>query len=414
MIRDNAPVQADTFRQAAQTSLAHPLRSGLGALAIAVAVATLTIVETGLDGLRSYAQQSAARVFGSDSFVIAQVAGPGRVSRRELSRMLERNPPIRRTDLRFLEAFADGRVVYAPSAQRGADVIAGSRKFENAAVNGTGAALPEIRDLGIARGRFFTQAEERRGAQVAVIGADIAERLFPGREALGQSVRLGLRAFEVVGVQSRLGSSSGLSLDRSVFIPLPAFERVFGAPATLQVSAKAPVGDPDAAEDRARATLRARRHDGPGETDSFDILTPEAARGFVLSLANRIGLAAPPISAMALLAAIVVVTNTTLVSVTQRTREIGVRRALGATRRQVIREVLAESGLVSVFGGACGLLAVALLIEAAAGPLGLPLRVSPRTVAIALGHAGLAGVLAGLYPAHRAARIDVIAALRSE
>ena len=135
--------------------------------------------------------------------------------------------------------------------------------------------------------------------------------------------------------------------------PIRAYERIYGIPQTLQVFAKAI--DPDkfsAAEDRARTTMRARRQLRPGEKDKFDILSPEAARGFVLQIAERIGAAAGPISVMALLAAVVVVTNTTLVSVSERTREIGIRRAIGATRKRIILEVLTESILIALIGGA--------------------------------------------------------------
>ena len=164
-------------------------------------------------------------------------------------------------------------------------------------------------------------------------------------------MRVGGRLFEVVGVQSRLGTTAGASLDRYVWIPLTAFERVFGAPERCRSSpARATRPARTAAEDRTRATMRARRRLRPGVADTFDLLSPDAARGFVARLTERVGAAAVPLSAMALLASIVVVTNTTLVSVTQRTREIGVRRALGATRRQIVREVLLESTLVALVG----------------------------------------------------------------
>jgi putative ABC transport system permease protein len=406
---------AETLGQAAATGFAHPLRSALGALAIAVAVATLAVVDAALAGLTLFAQRSAARAFGSETFVIAQVASPGQVSRRELERMLERNPAIRRADLRFLESVAGGRVVYAATVQQAADVTAGGRKFENATVTGTGAALAEIRDLGLSSGRFFTADEERRAALVAVIGRDVADRLFPGLDPLGRTVRVGGRGFAVVGAQARLGTLSGQSLDRSVFVPLAAHERLFGAPRTLLLSARAPAsGELALAEDRARASLRARHSLWPGDEDDFGILEPAAARSFVLSLAGRVGAAAPPISAMALLAAVVVVANTTLVSVTQRTREIGVRRALGASRAQVVREVLAEACLVALVGGIAGLLVAAVLVKAAAGAAGLALALRPVAVLWALTASAVSGLLAGWYPARKAARIDVAAALRSE
>jgi len=405
--------------QALGSFRAHPLRSALGATAMAVAVATMAVVVTALDGVARYARASAARAFGSDTFVVAQVAAPGQTSRRELARKLERNPAITSADVRFLDRYAGNAVEYGATAQRSADVGAGPRTYENAAVVGATWSLVAIRDLGIAEGRFFGRDEDVAAAQVAVIGADIADALFPARGALGQTVRVAGRGFRVIGVQERLGNLGGTSLDRNVWVPLGAFARAFGTPATLQVLARPPTPEPGArelaaAEDRARATLRARRRLEPGQEDTFDILTPDAARSFVFRLSERVGLAAGPISVMALLAAIVVVTNTILVSVTERTREIGVRRALGASRRAVMAEVLAEAAVLAAAGGAAGLGLVAVVVRVASevGPVALELRTA--TVVWSLVAAAASGLIAGWYPARRATRIDVIDAMRAE
>jgi putative ABC transport system permease protein len=322
---------------------------------------------------------------------------------------------VTRSDVRFLDRHLAGQVLCAPLAQARADVTAGGRKFENASVSGTAASLFEIRDLGIDRGRFIRRDEEGRAAQVAVIGMDLADALFPGLDPIGKIVRVGGRGFTVVGTQARQGSSGGVSLDRFLWMPLQAFERTFGAPESLQVFARAPEASlTAAAEDRVRTTMRARRQLGPGAPDTFDILTPEAARSFVDRLSERIGAAAAPISIMALLAAIVVVTNTTLVSVTERTREIGVRRALGAARLDITIEVLAEASLIAVAGGAVGLIGAQALLALASGPLDIDLPVRLSTMAWSLGAAAASGIVAGWYPARRAAGIDPIVAIRQE
>ncbi|MCC7244006.1 MAG: ABC transporter permease [Acidobacteria bacterium] len=405
----------EAIAQGAAALVNNPLRAGLGALAIAVAVATIVLVVSALDGVALYARQTTARTFGSDTFLIAQIASPGRVSRRELQEQLQRNPPIRRTELKFLDQYAGGLVEYAPNAQTRADVMAGGRKIENASVTGTTWRLANLRDLAIDRGRFFRADEDQRGEPVVVIGADIVDALFPAVDPLGQPVRIAGRRFIVIGTQERQGQSGGTSLDKYAWMPLRAFERAFGTPRSLQIFAKATGDRPSVVgEDRARISLRARRALAPGVPDTFDILTPDAARGFVASLSERIGAAAGPISLMALIAAIVVVTNTVLVSVTQRTREIGVRRALGASRRQIMREVLAESAQVSLVGGAVGTAVAVTIVSLLARTLDLPVSVRGTTVAWSLTASALSGLAAGWYPARRAVRLDVIAAMRAE
>lgn len=393
---------------------ANPLRSVLGGLAIAAAVATIVIVVTALEGVRQYAEATTAKTFGSDTFLIAQVASPGRISRRQLQEQLARNPPIVRSELAFLTRYAQSRVIYAPNAQTRADLVRGARALDDVAVTGTTATLAQIRDLNIEVGRFFTAAEDRDGAQVAVIGADVVDALFAPQSPVGNSIRISGRRFDVIGVQGRVGSGGAGSVDKYVWIPLRAYERAFGAPRSLQIFAKSPEGMPADAEDHAQTSLRAARALRPGTSNTFDVLAPEAARGFVANLSQRVGAAAAPISLMALLAAIVVVTNTVLVSVTQRTREIGVRRALGARRGQIMLEILAESILLSVGGGLGGIMAAVGLMAAAGIVVPVPLVIAPKTVFVALAAAAGAGLAAGWYPAARATRLEVIAALRSE
>lgn len=406
---------ADAIGQGITAALAHRLRSALGALAIAAAVATIVVVVAALDGVAAYARQTTARAFGSETFLIAQVASPGRVSRRELQEQLQRNPAIRRVDLTAMTRLAGDLVDYAPNAQTTAEVSAAGRTFENGAITGTWSTLAGLRDLAIVRGRFFRADEDQSGAQVAVIGADVADALFPGRDPLGAAIRVAGRRFEVIGLQDRLGNSGGASLDRYVWLPLSAYERAFGSPRSLQIFAKTVDGQrSEDGEDRARISLRAARRLEPGAKDNFDVLTPDAARSFVLNLSQRIGAAAGPISAMALLAAIVVVTNTVLVSVTTRTREIGVRRALGASRLQIMSEVLAEAVLVALAGGALGALVASALVTVMATALSVPIGIGMPTLVLALAAAALSGIVAGWYPARRATRLDVIAALRAE
>jgi putative ABC transport system permease protein len=406
----------DAAAEGVGAARAHALRASLAVVAIASAVTTIATVVVALEGIENFARTSAARAFGSDTFVIAKVAAPGGLGRRELELKLQRNPDIDRRDLQFVERYGGGRVEYGATANRRVEVVAGSRRYAGASLVAATASLASIRDLALESGRFFGPEEASRATLVAVIGATIAESLFPGVDPIGKVLRISGRGFTVIGVQARQGNVGGASLDRNVWIPLRAGERIFGAPATLQLLARPPDPDQisalDRAEDRARASMRARRQLDPGEEDNFDILAPEAARDFVLSLSERVGMAAGPISAMALLAAIIVVTNTILVSVAQRTNEIGIRRAVGASQTQIMLEVLAESLVIGIVGGVVGISFVV-----AAGAVArqyVAVELEPSTVVLSLLAAAASGVAAGWFPARRATRIDIVDALGTE
>jgi putative ABC transport system permease protein len=382
---------------------------------MAAAVAALAGISTGLEVLETFAAQATARSIGSDVFTVSRVGLRGRLGRRELARKLERNVAISRSDARFLDEFGANLVVYAPSAQRIVEVTSIEGKLESVPVTGTTVAITRIQEMALAQGRFFDHDESRRGDSVAVIGDEVARTCFPSGRVLGATLRIAGRAFKVIGVQEAMGQLGGQSQDRYVWVPLGGFERAFGPSASLQMFAKSlTAGDTVHAEDRARASLRAKRNLYPGQEDNFDVVTPDAARNFVASLSRSLGAAALPISLASLLAAFVVVTNTTLVSVAQRTREIGIRRAMGARRWNIGAEVLAESLIVSVMGAIAGLLLVAGLAAVASGVLNLPLALAPLTLARSLFMAAAAGLLSGTLPAIRAARADVLTALRAE
>ena len=405
----------ESFAQAFAVIREYPLRSSLGALAMAAAVTALAGISTGLEVLESFATKATARSIGSDVFTVSRVGQRGRLGRSELARKLERNVAISKSDARFLDQFGGDLVTYAPSAQRIVDVTSVEGKLESTPVTGTTVAITRIQEMALAQGRFFGDDESRRGESVAVIGDEVLKACYPSGRALGRILRINGRAFKVIGVQEGMGQLGGQSQDRYVWVPLGAFERAFGPSASLQMFAKSQkAGETVHAEDRARASLRAKRSLFPGQEDTFDVVTPDAARNFVASLSRSLGAAALPISLASLLAAFVVITNTTLVSVAQRTREIGIRRAIGARRADITSEVLAESLIVSVVGALCGLAFVALLGTAASALLKLPLSLAPATLARSLFLAAGAGLLSGVLPAFRAARADVLTALRAD
>lgn len=405
----------ESFAQAFAVVREYRLRSTLGALAMAAAVIALAGISTGLEVLESFAARATARSIGSDVFSVSRVGQRARLGRRELAKKLERNVAITRADARFLDAHGDDLVIYAPFAQRVVDITSVEGKLESVPIIGTTDAITRIQEMALAQGRFFSEDESVRGESVAVVGDEVYRACFPSGRALGASVRIAGRAFRVIGVQEALGQLGGQSQDRSVWIPLGAFERALGPAPSLQLFAKSKQeGETVHAEDRARATLRARRNLYPGQEDNFDVVAPAAARSFVATLSASLSSASLPIALASLLAAFVVITNTTLVSVAQRTQEIGIRRALGARRVNIGAEVLAESLILSVVGALFGLAFVALLAATASAILELPLSLAPATLIRSLVMASIAGLLSGALPALRAARADVLTSLRAD
>lgn len=405
----------ESFAQAFAVVREYRLRSTLGALAMAAAVIALAGISTGLEVLESFAARATARSIGSDVFSVSRVGQRARLGRRELAKKLERNVAISRADARFLEAYGDDLVIYAPFAQRIVDITSIEGKLESVPIIGTTEAITRIQEMALSQGRFFSADESVRGESVAVVGDEVYRACFPSGRALGATVRIAGRAFRVIGVQEALGQLGGQSQDRSVWIPLGAFERALGPPPSLQLFAKSKEeGETVHAEDRARATLRARRNLYPGQEDNFDVVAPAAARSFVATLSGSLSSASLPIALASLLAAFVVITNTTLVSVAQRTQEIGIRRALGARRLNIGAEVLAESLILSVIGALFGLAFVSLLAAIASAILDLPLSLAPATLIRSLLMASMAGLLSGALPALRAARADVLASLRAD
>lgn len=405
----------ESFAQAFAVVREYRLRSTLGALAMAAAVIALAGISTGLEVLESFAARATARSIGSDVFSVSRVGQRARLGRRELAKKLERNVAITRADARFLDAHGDDLVIYAPFAQRIIDITSIEGKLESVPIIGTTEAITRIQEMALAQGRFFSEDESVRGESVAVIGDEVYRACFPSGRALGASVRIAGRAFRVIGVQEALGELGGQSQDRSVWIPLGAFERALGPAPSLQLFAKSKEeGETVHAEDRARATLRARRNLYPGQEDNFDVVAPAAARSFVATLSGSLSSASLPIALASLLAAFVVITNTTLVSVAQRTQEIGIRRALGARRLNIGAEVLAESLILSVIGALFGLAFVSLLAAIASAILDLPLSLAPATLVRSLLMASMAGLLSGALPALRAARADVLTSLRAD
>jgi putative ABC transport system permease protein len=274
-----------------------------------------------------------------------------------------------------------------------------------------------IKDLTVARGRVFTEQEEALGAPVAVIGEEVATLYFPNLEPIGREIVLDHVPFRVIGVLTKQGTVFGFSLDRQVIAPFTSpMNKVTNARSNLygvvvQAPSAAAQGE---VQEIVRETMRKRRRLRPAEPDNFVLESSETALRQWMSLKKYLVLAGIVLPAIGLVVGAIVIMNIMLVAVAERTREIGIRKSLGARRSDILRQFLVESTTLSVVGAAAGVVLGAVLAKLVSAVSPLPTEVAPWSVALSVGVGAAVGIVAGVYPASRAARLDPIVALRSE
>ena len=394
---------------------AHKLRSFLTLLGVIVGVASVIMVGAAIEGLGTYATDSTSKVFGSNTFLIARVANA--VSRSDYFAKLKQNRSIRPDDLKYLEAVTGDKILYSAYNQRVEDIRRGMLRSEDASIFGVASVLPELREINLSDGRFFTDQEERSAQRVAVIGSDVADALFPNISPVGRTVKIKGLEFTVVGVQEKVGSPFGRSQDNIAYIPFPVFVKIDGSVQSIAIFGRARPGtnlSVESALDVTRVALRARFHARPGHSDRFDSLTPEAMQSFITQLLGMISAVVVPVTLISLVVGGIVIMNIMLVSVTERTHEIGVRKSVGARQTDIRRQFLIEAVILAGLGGMIGVALGASLTMLLAQVAGLTLTITIQYVALGLAVSGTVGVASGWYPAVRASRLDPIEALRTE
>jgi putative ABC transport system permease protein len=395
---------------------AHKLRSFLTLLGVIIGVASVILVGSAIDGLGVYAEQSTAKAFGSESYLVAQVAGP--MSRREYFDQLKYNKQIKLADDHYLQQVNGDTTLYSPYQQSTADTKRENLTLEDTSILGVSADMVDIRDIGVVEGRFFTPSEEQNGSRVAVIGDDVKTNLFPeGGSPLGKTFRIQGLEFTVVGVVERLGSAFGRSQDNSAYIPITAYDRIFGTSQSLAIFGRPKAGSGLGMQDSldlTRVALRSRFHERPDQKDRFDFVTPDAIRGFINNMLSIVAAVVVPVTLISLVVGGIVIMNIMLVSVTERTREIGIRKSLGARRFDIMLQILIEAVMLAFAGGAMGVALGALLTTVLTAAFGVTLRVTAFYVALSVLVSAGVGVVSGWYPASRAAQLDPITAMRAE
>jgi putative ABC transport system permease protein len=293
----------------------------------------------------------------------------------------------------------------------------GNESSSDSFVRGFDSHMQTVYDLEVVEGRALNDTDVEHASQVAVIGQDILENLMGGADPIGKEIRIDGQLYRIVGLGKREGKTLGQSLDNYAIIPITAYLKQYGSHNTsVRISGKADgVGPPlETAMDETRAILRARRHDRPGQDDSFALETNASFLGMWSAISGSFFIAMIAIAAISLIVGGIVIMNIMLVSVTERTREIGIRKAMGASSRDVLRQFLIESSTMALVGGVIGILFGIAVAKGITLAIGMPSAIRLWAVGAGLLVSASVGIFFGVYPAKRAAKLDPIAALRYE
>jgi len=402
----------DSILIALQAIWANKLRSFMTVLGNIVAVTSIVTVVTLIQGMNGMVADAIVSDIGADNFTVQRM--PPIFSEDEAERN-RNNPLITLNEADAIKAFSPLIVSVAAQAGRNATVSYRTEEINNAQIQGVTSSYVDFSTFSVERGRMMSTVEVERGQLVAILGFSLADRLFGDIDPLEKAIKIAGLPFRVVGVSEQKGSFFGNSQDNFAVIPLDAYQRLFGARQSLQLMVK-PVSTDRMADamDDATVALRVSRHLKPSAPNNFGVLTSDTILNLYRQVTSGIFLVLVGIVALSLVVGGIVIMNIMLMVVTERTREIGLRKALGAKRKDIMSQVLTESITLSTLGGVIGILLGSLAATLIAALTPLPARLEMWSVVLGVGITAAVGLFFGAWPAHRAASLDPIEALRRE
>ena len=402
----------DSIVIALQAIWANKLRSFMTVLGNIVAVTSIVTVVTLIQGMNGMVADAIVSDVGADSFTI-QRRPP--ILNEDDEERTRNNPLITIDEANAIRAFSPIIASVAAQANRNANVSYRTEEVDNAQIQGVTSSYTDFSTFSVEIGRMMSPVEVERSQAVALLGWGLADRLFGEINPLDKTIKIAGINFRVVGVSEQKGSFFGNSQDNYAVIPLGAYQRLFGARQSLQLMVKPVSTDliPEAMDD-ATVALRVSRRLKPTERDNFGIFTSDTILNLYKQVTSGIFAVLVGIVALSLVVGGIVIMNIMLMVVSERTREIGLRKALGAKRKDIMAQVLTESITLSTFGGIIGIGLGSLAAMAIAAFTPLPARLEMWSVILGIGITAAVGLFFGAYPASRAAALDPIEALRRE